>query len=320
MARPLTYRRHGRHRSYDRLNRRTDSQASPGLGQDAQRFVDEQQVRLDSAEGSEGIFDAMHLEQGEDGFSTFDQVREAADPSDIGLSPSFVAQTQSINFNGGTDQLSNQTDQVIGVANVWTMMIVVKIDTFANASSFDCDNGASTNRINFNHNPGAGLSCLAATQFNVYNGVLSGDAGSWISLTLTWDGVNLRAFRNAVDVGEPDTGTSTPSITMTDATRRVSLMGNSVGQSGGTDGRMLWAALWRTELSGASITAIDAARSSINLNVGADAGDLAHWWRCGEEASPNLGKDFAEAAITPTIDVETDSIGIIDADRVADVP
>ena len=241
-------------------------------------------------------------------------------PSPDVFAAGFVAQSMSLDFNGGTDQLSNQSDQVIGVANVWTMMIVLKIDAFANASQFDCNNAAGTNRINFNHNPGADLSCLAATQFNIYNGVLVGDAGSWISLTLTWDGVNLRAFRNAVDVGEPDTGTSTPSITMTDATRRVSLMGNSVGQSGGTNGKMLWAALWRTELSGGSISAIDAARASINLNAAPDAGDLAHWWRCGNEASPNLGADSALAGFTPTINVETDSIGITDGDRVADVP
>ncbi len=48
--------------------------------------------------------------------------------------------------------------------------------------------------------------------------------------------------------------------------------------------------------------------------------DLAHWWRAGHEASPNLGKDYAVAGFTPTIDVEVNAVGIDDTDRVADVP
>jgi hypothetical protein len=64
--------------------------------------------------------------------------------------------------------------------------------------------------------------------------------------------------------------------------------------------------------------------SAFDLNTDsgnyAQSGDLAHWWRLGHEADPNLGKDYAEAGFTPTIDIGDNKVGLDDNDRVADVP
>ncbi len=69
---------------------------------DALGFLSEQQARLDAVEGDEGIFDSMHLVQGEDESFTFEDVQAASDPTDIGLTPSFQAQAFSIDFDGST--------------------------------------------------------------------------------------------------------------------------------------------------------------------------------------------------------------------------
>ena len=342
MARPLTYRRHGRHRSYDRLNRRTDSQASPGLGQDAQRFVDDQDARLGgTAEGSEGVFDSMHLEQGEDEVFTFDQVREAADPSDIGLSSSFTAQTQSINIpvDGSTDKLGNITEQAIGIANLWSIGVWWKPAVVPFASSeflFDLrrvtapaaasqislyhDNSNTRLRLDWADTSGA------PTEITAWNGIYTGEAGNWVHILITWTGTSMFMAKNGVDQGPPDVGTPTPSITMADDLRQMTFGNFALAHPASTasvEGNIAQAGIWNADVRAAAATIV-AGGSGQNLNADGGAytfsGNLAHWYRAGHEASPNLGKDFAEAGITPTISLDVDSVGITDGDRQADVP
>lgn len=250
-------------------------------------------------------------------------------PSPDVFAPAFPAQAFSIDFDGVGEGLANSTLQAIGLANVFTVLTVIKIEGFIDTGAiFDIDRAASPdNRITMSYSSAGSINVLIQTAFNRYDFPLSGDLDAWIMLGLTWDGVNFLTFRNAVDLGAPSAGPgTTPTITaMTDVNRTVGLGNNFpflVTQA--LDGKMLWTAAWRAALGAASQLEIFGALSSIDLNVDggnyASAADLAHWWRCGNEASPNLGKDYATAGFTPTIDVEVNAVGITDADRVADVP
>ncbi len=333
MARPLTYRRHGRHSRYDRVERRTNNQLVPGLGQDTQRFVDDQQTRLDTAEGSEGVFDSMMLVQGEDESFTFDQVREATDPTALGLTSSFPVQTQSIDFDGVTESLGNLTGQVMGIANAWSIGVWAKADGMPSSESF------------FSIRPAAGLanriqilkdtlslrviwadSSGAPDQTSTWNNEFT--VGNWFHFFVYWNGTILQPFINGVNIGAPDVGVNNPSITMTDTARRINI-GDLVGGTGFEwAGNIAQAAMWRVaKQTQPEVDALFNAGNpnALDLNSAftdySDAANLAHWWRCGHEASPNIGKDFATAGFTPTIDIEVpDSVDITDADRVADVP
>lgn len=243
--------------------------------------------------------------------------------AELGLSP---GQSFSIDFDGLAEALGNSTDQAIGLANVFTVVTVIKIEGFTDTGAiFDIDRAASPdNRITMSYGSSGEINALIQTQFNRYDFPLSGDLDAWIMLSLTWDGVNFLVFRNGVVVA-PTVGTTTPAITMTDVNRKVGLGNNNPPLTlQALDGKMLWTGAWRTDLAAAAQLEIFANLSGIDLNVDggnyASSADLAHWWRCGAEPSPNLGKDFATAGFTPTIDVEVNAVGITDADRVADVP
>ncbi len=347
MARPLTYRRHGRHRSYARLNRRTDSQASPGLGQDAQRFVDDQDSRLgDTAEGSEGIFDSMHLEQDEDEFFTFDQVREASDPSDIGLTSSGV-QTTSLDYGAGagTQALENTSHNILGIADEWSLGFWIKpvlpipsllrIWRLAPVSSnndfvtISFDNLGGGNRFMSDlideDNSGTG------TNNRTWDGFLNGLDGLWTHILLTFVGSvgasdpTIIAYRNGVFVSSTSGsagGSGAPRLNQSDRARRIESLGND-GGSRSIGGILAQAQLWRVDVGSAAAflaDPVEAASRDLNTNSGAYtfAGDLAHWWKPGAEAEPNLGKDFA-TGFAEIVDLST-VINLSDSDRVADVP
>lgn len=252
----------------------------------------------------------------------------APSPDVFGPAP-FPAQEFSLDFDGLAEGLANSTLQAIGVANAFTVLTVIKIEGFTDTGAiFDIDRAASPdNRITMSYSLSGSINVLIQTAFNRYDFPVSGDIDTWIMLGLSWDGVNFLTFRNAVDLGAPTAGPgTTPTITaMTDVSRTVALGNNFpflVTQA--LDGKMLWTGVWRVAVGTAAQLEIFGNLSGIDLNVDvgnyASSADLAHWWRCGNEASPNLGKDYATAGFTPTIDTEINSQGITDADRVADVP
>lgn len=331
MGRDLTRRRHGRHRDFDRLRRGSDS-----LG-----FLSEQQTRLDAAEGTEGVHDSMHLVQGEDESFTFEDVQDASDPSDIGLSPSFTAQTQSINIpvDGSTDKLGNITEQVIGIANLWSIGVWWKPAVVPFASSeflFDLRRTtapAAASQISLYHdNNNARLRLDWAdtsgtpVEITAWNGFYTGEAGNWVHVLLTWDGTTMFMAKNGVDQGAPDVGVNNPSLTMADDPRQMTFGNFALGHPNSTasvEGNIAQAQVWNADVRAAA-TFLNTSPSSVNLNADSGAytfsGNLAHWYRAGNEAEPTIGRDYAEAGITPTISLDADSIGIVDGDRQADVP
>lgn len=251
----------------------------------------------------------------------------------------FEAQTQSINIpaDGSIDQLLNNTEQAIGIANLWSIGVWWKPSVVPFASSeflFDLRRStapAAASQISLYHDNNNTRLRLdwadtsgAPTEVTAWNGIYTGEQDNWVHILLTWTGTEMFMAKNGVDQGGPDVGTSTPAITMADDDRKIAF-GNFaiVPGSGSIEGNIAQAAMWDADVRAAA-TFLNTNPSSINLNKDSGlytfSGNLAHWYRAGNEAEPTIGRDYAEAGITPTISLDADSDGITDADRQVDVP
>lgn len=272
------------------------------------------------------------------GGSSFDIAANATDITEgddaVSDSPGANAQYISLDFDGTFEGMFNTTSQAIGVANAWTFSQWVKSDVSdeqvlwnirppsAGNESRILGSKLSTNALRVFWSDTSASPAVEAD----WNSFFTNDV--WHHIAVTWNGTTLVVYRDGVDQGAPDVGSATPSLTMADDNRTVTLCAaQNQAASVSLQGPCSQVALWRVALSSAAITDIynGGAPNQLDLtkNFGANyssAADLAHWWRLGHEDSPDLGKDFATAGFTPTIDVETDAVGITDADRVSDVP
>ena len=243
-------------------------------------------------------------------------------------------QSMSINFDGNLEALRNSTSQAIGIANTGALGIGFKPETTADTQSI------------FALRPPSGAGDDILVQLNATNDRVrvfwfdtggvgpNGDASwnstfvdnTWTFLLFFWNGFLLQFFQDGVSQGAPDVGVNNPALTMADSNRIIGVgNGQTAGDNSAVDGPISQVALWRVDVTGAATELYAGGDPNcLNLNVEFDGytfeGDLAHWWRPGHEGSPNLGKDFALAGFTPTIDIEANAQGIDDSDRVADVP
>ena len=253
--------------------------------------------------------------------------------AELGLS-AFTAQTQSINFptEGTTDKFLNETEQAIGIANLWSLGVwwkpVVPADSFLcvigkpalNTSRINLYHDNSSNRLRFDIGDTSGT----PVEVTAYNDFYTGENGNWVHVLITWNGTTFFVLKNGVDQGAPDVGVNNPSITMANDTREFS-GGNLIagGSAASIAGNLAQIQLWNADVRAAA-TFLNTSPSSVNLNADSGAytfsGNLAHWYRLGHEPAPNLGRDYAEAGFTPTIDLGADLVGIVDGDRQADVP
>jgi len=259
----------------------------------------------------------------------------------------FPVQTQSIDFGTGTipgsDVFANLTNTALGFANVWSIGFWIKPEEpFVNFRRLLRIEPPSSNNniIIFTLNTFAAEQRLFIEWADKGNSSVSlgtaawgdfftGQDGLWTHVLVVWTGTQMFALRNGVDNGAPNFGSATvfsPSTTlvMDDSIRHIDGVGGREGTSQSMSGLLAQAQFWRADVRSAA-TFLNTNPSSIDLNVDEGAytysGDLAHWYRLGHEASPNLGKDFSTAGFTPTIDLEVpDSTGITDGDRIADVP
>ncbi len=256
--------------------------------------------------------------------------------AELGLSP-FTAQTQSVNFPtaASTDALRNSTDQVIGIANVWSVgcwfkptaippagtefLWSIRPQGAGAASQLILYQDSSSNRLRFDIADQSG-SPLEVTAFNNF---YTGEAGNWVHILVAWTGTQFFVLKNGVDFGSPDVGTATPAITMADTARSISLGNVETPTALSIRGNVAQLQVFNADVRSAAPTIV-AGASAFNLNAASGAytfqGNLAHWYRAGNEAAPTIGRDYAEAGITPTISLDANSVGIIDGDRQADVP
>lgn len=249
--------------------------------------------------------------------------------AELGL-VSFEAQTMSIDFDGSTEFFRNSTSQVIGIADVWSIGIWYNPANLTGVRSlFEFNNSDSPSRI---------IAFFNGTVLNVflrnsgdtvntsrtYNGF--GVLSTWAHLYISWNAAGTGfpdVFKDGSLVGQ-SSQVSQGALVQADDLRPVGV-GTNVSLAAKHSGLISQMSVWRTIQDAAISDLFNGGNpNSLDLNSSfggySGAGDLAHWWRLGHEPSPNLGKDFATAGFTPTIDVEVDSVGITDADRVADVP
>lgn len=264
--------------------------------------------------------------------------------SELGLS-AFTAQTMSLNFptEGTTDALRNSTEQVLGIANAWSLGVWFNTTIPEVSSPFlfvAAGSGPEVNddRINLYHDSGGsdrlrfdwGDQTGLPIEITAFNGYYAGRNGLWTHILAVWTGSILLMFRNGVSVGAPDVGVNNPAITMADSVRAIGLGNLSTAGNSSVVGNIAQAQLWRVDITNLATNGVaaflQASPSSINLNADTPASDytfasdLAHWWRPGHEGSPNIGRDYAEAGFTPTIDLGVNAVGITDGDRQANVP
>lgn len=248
----------------------------------------------------------------------------------------FEPQTVSVDFSGsGNDRLANLTDQTIGIADDWAISAWVK--NAQSATQFILD----LRRQEVGEDQFSGLSIQATTGsvgrqlrtvWKDASGTPQGDTlynafliiGDWKHVLVTWNGSDLNVYRDGV-LDAPDSGSETPTLTMADPGRGISIGNRAQASSNVFNGRIMQVAIWRNHEVEDAISDIynGGAPSAIDLNSSFGsytfADDLAHWWRLGQDAD-DIGKDYAEAGFTPTISLNDDAIGIDAGDIVSDIP
>lgn len=241
----------------------------------------------------------------------------------------FKSQTQSLDF-GDNEFLRNSTSQVLGIADIWSIGVWYKPNTVSGIHSlFEFNNSDSPSRIIAFFN-GAVLNIFLRDSGDTVNTSVTfngfGVLDTWAHLYFSWNAAGTlfpTVFKDGSEVA-PTTDTSQGALVQADDLRPVGV-GTNLNLAAEFSGLISQISVWRT-IQDAAISDLynggDPNSLDLNSSFGSYSGadDLAHWWRPGHEASPNLGKDFSQAGFTPKIDVETDSVGITDADRVADVP
>ena len=257
----------------------------------------------------------------------------------------FVAQTMSLNFptEGTTDALRNSTEQALGIANAWSLGVWFNTTIPEVASPFlfvTAGSGPAVNddRINLYHDSGGsdrlrfdwGDQTGLPIEITAFNSYYAGRNGLWTHILAVWTGSILLMFKNGVSVGAPDVGVNNPAITMVDSVRAIGLGNLSTAGNSSVVGNIAQCQLWRVDITALATNGVAAflqsSPSAIDLNVDAGAsdylfsGDLAHWWRPGHEAAPNIGRDYSTAGFTPQIDLGVNAVGITDGDRQANVP
>ncbi len=249
--------------------------------------------------------------------------------SELGLA-AFTAQTMSIDFDGSTEFFRNSTPQVIGIADVWSIGIWYKPSALSGLDSlFEFNNSDTPSRIIAFFNAAVlnvflRNSADTITSSVTFNGF--GVNAAWAYLYLSWNAAGNgfpTIFKDGSSV--PPSGSSSGGVLVQADDLRPVGVGTNLSLAAKFQGVIAQMAVWRTIQDAAISDLFNGGNpNSLDLNSSfggySGAGDLAHWYRLGHEPSPNLGKDFATAGFTPTIDIEVNSVGITDADRVADVP
>lgn len=262
-----------------------------------------------------------------------------------GLYPSTTQNSRDItvsalSFDGSSESLRNTTEQSLGIGNKWSIGIWLRANAVgATAAMLDFRSAASTtNQII--------LQLLGAASDEAFNVIIRDSANATIKnyqwpffvnpvnaqasqsfkyIVVTWDGTDLKAYRNGKAYA-PTTLTTDTTGTMTDTDRAVNLMCVSGGLSR-LGGLLHSVAVWDRVLDAPNVETlfnhglplIDLSKNRLGY---CEADHLKHWWRIAHPA-PASGRgsgtgtfscDFVESG---GINVETDAANITTADLTA---
>lgn len=247
------------------------------------------------------------------------------DASDIVDYDPTVIDIKAIDFNGSDEQLLSTTEVSIGVANAWSIQVLIEPNDNS-AAQMICQikplsgNFNRTNvilrpdlasgrlRVNFNN------SAAGAIKTYDYNSVFS--VGVKVNFLATWDGTTLILY---VD-GVVKTADSTPqdnSGTQTDGNRRIGVAAG-VAANNFFIGTIHSVSIWSVTLDQDAATELDNSGSpedldhTVNGRDYVDALNLAHYYRVGSDPD-DFGKDFGTAT---AIDIGDSATNISAADIV----
>lgn len=228
---------------------------------------------------------------------------------------------KSIDFNGVDEIMENTTENTIGIANAWSLMMWCKpTDTTftVDAPIFVLDNATDLSVMSTSHIGSAAGDPFEVVLFGstgtlfkdyLYNNLLVGAV--WQQIVLTWNGTTLQLYKNASTVAPTSTPTNNAG-TMTDTGRRV-----HIGDVGFWKGRMHSIALWSTALTAGNVTSIYNGGNGSAFDLSTVQGSsLQHWWKLGKAG--DIGGD---SGIGTAINVNANSVNITEADdAVTDSP
>ena len=258
-----------------------------------------------------------------------------------------AGQTQSLDYGAGegTQSLETTTHDILGIADVWSFGFWIKpivpipgLTRIWRLSPVSSNNDFVTLAFD---NLGGGNRFMSdlidednsttGTNNRTWDGLLTGFNGLWTHILFTFTGsINgvdpeIDLYRNGVFVSNTSGsagGSGSPRLNQSDRARRIESLGND-GGSRSIGAVLMQAQLWRADVGAAAPFLANAANAAIrDLNTNSAgytfAGDLAHWYKPGDQAEPNLGKDFA-TGFAEVIDLVT-VVNLSNSDRVADVP
>jgi len=246
--------------------------------------------------------------------------------------PQGVADTKALDLDGSTETLANDTQQAIGIANEWSIVVWLMKDDFDNGGRIFrfYKDGDNDSRIESTFNSGANefqmwVYNTAGTRFKLYgidDTTLSVDV--WIMFAATWDGTNLTLYIDGSDVTGSANKATDDTGTQQDSSRRAIIGAFDSGAQASFGGRIHSTALWSVELSsdivsdlynGGAGGVVDF-REAQGAYTSTEVTALQHYWRHGFNSS-DIGEDLGNGT---AIDVGTDASNVTSADIVTDSP
>ena len=244
------------------------------------------------------------------------------------------ADKKSIDLDGSTEFLGNSTANLIGIADIWTLMAWVypEDDSVQNGivhcnTGSDQPNGFALDlmgdeannplRVNLRHSSNGVLKQWRVDDFFTLN--------TWHQIVVTWTGNDdLKLYGGGSLIGDGDiTKTIDNTDNMSDTGRYFWIGTFDSGPTVPLDGRVHSVALWNAVLGSTAVVAIynsgDASGVDLRVNRGnyTQAANLKHWWRLGVKSN-DIGRDWGRAALL--IDVMTNAANISTSDIVTSYP
>ena len=229
------------------------------------------------------------------------------------------ATIQSIDLDGSTESLSDETQKTIGVVDDWTVNIWVRGTSNAGGTLRDIihirrggDNGNRISLILTDDSNGSAFNATmynaAATAFKDYD-FGSFTVNTWTMLTVTWDGIDLKVYQDGV--AQTPTINTNNSVTMAETARLIQV-GKHLPDVHTWIGQLFSPAVWSTGLGAAEIAEIDNGTSTFNLRANsgnyASQSSLVHLWDF--RTSSDIGGDFRNSPSGNAFDILDDADNI----------
>lgn len=246
-----------------------------------------------------------------------------------GMSP--VGVTTSLDFDGTTSEhLANTSNNLLGIANSWTINIWWKKTSAFPANHLDehiVEAAGNENRItheihnSFNNRANWIIYMSDGSNYKRAqdNDYWQSQTNLWVMTTLRWGGsTDLTLMRNATQVSLD--GSDGSGGTQTDTARQMQRLFQRF------PGRVHSLAFFSAKLDNTNVTAIYNSGNGTDFDLQTDSGgydksaNLAHWYVFGANTTTDnsMGDDYGFASTL--INVMDNAVGMTTADLVADSP